>query len=216
MIHHLGKTDSLISHFMAEVRDVNIQTDRARFRRNLERLAGLIAHEVSKMLPWEDVMVTTPLGVASCRRLKSQPVICSVLRAGLVMHRGVLDFFDEADSGFVSAYRKHDEAGGFQIYLGYLTCPSITGRVLIMVDTMLATGQSVVIATNEVLKSGTPSELHVVSAIAAREGVDYVAENFPEAHIWTAAIDAELNPESYIIPGLGDAGDLAFGPKLQA
>jgi uracil phosphoribosyltransferase len=132
------------------------------------------------------------------------------------MHYGVLNAFDRADSGFVSAFRKHDESGGFHIQLGYLTCPDIKGRVLIMVDPMLATGQSVVLATNEVLKTGAPSELHVVSAIAATEGVAYVAQHYPHAHIWAAAIDPRLDANAYIIPGLGDAGDLAFGPKLQA
>lgn len=216
MIHDFGKVDSVIRQYVAEVRNVNVQQDRMRFRRNLERIAELLAFELSKKLEWEDTEVTTPLGVAPSRKLKSQPVVCSVLRAGLALHSGVIRIFDEADSGFVSAYRKHEDSGAFFIQLGYLTCPSIDHRVLIMVDPMLATGQSVVLATEEVLKTGQPSELHVISAIAADEGVAFVKKHYPDAHIWAAAIDRELDDRSYIIPGLGDAGDLAFGPKLQS
>lgn len=216
MIHDLSRSDSLINEYIAEIRDQGVQQDRMRFRKNLERIATLIAHELSKSLSWTERKVTTPLGVAAARTLKAQPVVCSVLRAGLAMHYGVLNAFDRADSGFVSAYRKHDGSGGFQIQLGYLTCPDIQGRTLIMVDPMLATGQSVVLATNEVLKTGQPSELHVLSAIAAAEGVAYVEAHYPQAHIWTAAIDPHLDANAYILPGLGDAGDLAFGPKLQA
>jgi uracil phosphoribosyltransferase len=216
VITNLSQPDSLINAYVAEIRDVHIQQDRLRFRKNLERLASLVAHEVSKSLRWVDADVTTPLGVARSRKLASQPVVCSVLRAGLAMHYGVLAVFDQADSGFVSAYRKHDASGGFHIQLGYLTCPNIDGRVLMMVDPMLATGQSVVIATNEVLKTGEPTELHVLSAIAAEEGVAYVAQHYPNAHIWAAAIDPELDDHAYILPGLGDAGDLAFGAKLQS
>ena len=216
MIHDLGKSDSIISQYVSEIRDNEVQQDRLRFRRNLERIGALLAHEVSKTLEWTDARVTTPLGTAKVRKLKSQPVVCSVLRAGLVMHDGILGIFDHADSGFVSAYRKHDESGGFHIHLGYITCPSVERRTLILADTMLATGQSVVVALAELLNQGTPSAVHVLTTIAATEGLSLVERSFPTAHIWAATIDEELDERAYIVPGLGDAGDLAYGAKLQA
>jgi uracil phosphoribosyltransferase len=216
MIYNLGDHNSLITQYVAELRDKAVQLDRLRFTRNLERIAMLLAYEVSKSLEWTTGTVSTPLASAPVRILAQQPVVCSILRAGLAMHHGVTSAFDKADSAFVSAYRKHDDDGGFHIQLGYMTCPDINDRILLMVDPMLATGRSLVACTEAVLSAGAPQKIHILTAIAAREGLRYVETHLPEADIWVAAVDEELNPQAYIVPGLGDAGDLAFGPKLQS
>ncbi|MCP4442800.1 MAG: uracil phosphoribosyltransferase [Aureispira sp.] len=214
-VHDLSKKDSLLRQFTAEIRDVNIQNDRARFRNNLERLGQIMAYELSKELDFETVEVETPLGIANSRLLVKQPVLATIMRAGLPLHQGMLSFFDHADNAFVSAYRRHHKDGSFEIHVDYISSPDLTGRPLIICDPMLATGASMEIATKELIKNGKPSEVHVVVAIAAIDGVEHIQRTLPYATIWAAAIDEELTAKSYIVPGLGDAGDLAYGSKMQ-
>lgn len=216
MVTNLSEKHSLVSNWISELRSVNIQNDRLRFRKNLERVAEVIAYEISKTLPYVQEDVETPLGVHTSKVLKTQPVIATILRAGLAMHQGLLNFFDKADNAFVSAYRKHHKDGTFEIALEYVTCPSLDDKVLIISDPMLATGASLAKTIEALRALGKPSELHVTCAIAATEGVDYLlnATN-NRVHIWCGDIDDELTAKGYIVPGLGDAGDLAFGEKKQ-
>lgn len=186
-----------------------------RFRKNLERIGEIIAYELSKTLKYEAKNVKTCLGTAVCHLPAENPVIATILRAGLPLHQGLLNYFDQADCSFVSAYRKHDDAGAFEIQLEYCSCPDLNGRTLIVADPMLATGSSAVLTISELKKFGTPSAIHLVSAIASEAGVKKVQDYSSEIVIWAAALDPELNSRAYIVPGLGDAGDLAFGPKLQ-
>ena len=214
MIHNLSLTTSIFSTFLGELRDCTIQQDPMRFRRNLERVAEVLGYELSKQLEYEIVDVTTPLGEASVPMLKQQPVLATILRAGLPMHQGLLNVFDRAESAFVSAYRKHTTAEDFEIYVEYLAAPSLEGKTLIISDPMLATGSSMVMVYKALLKHGKPSRVIVVSAIAAPEAIEYVQKHLPDtAMIWVGAIDRELTAQSYIVPGLGDAGDLAYGVK---
>ncbi|MCH8903696.1 MAG: uracil phosphoribosyltransferase [Bacteroidetes bacterium] len=215
MIHNLGEENSLVAAFIAEIRDKKVQQDRMRFRRNLERIGEITAYELSKTLEWVDHEVETPLGLAKSVKLKNQPIIGNILRAGLPLHNGLLNFFDQADNAFISAYRKHKEDGSFDIKLDYLSSPALDGRTLILVDPMLATGASIVSVLNELMKEGKPSGIHIVTVIASEQGLKYVEEHYPDCTIWICAVDAELDAKSYIIPGLGDAGDLAFGEKIQ-
>lgn len=215
MIHNFDKTPSIFGTFLAELRDVSIQQDSMRFRRNLERMAEVMAYEVSKELDFVTETVTTPLGEAQSYRLKSQPVLATILRAGLPMHQGLLNYFDRAESAFVSAYRKHTTAEVFDIHVEYLASPSIDHKTLIISDPMLATGNSMVMVYKALLKQGKPSKVIIVSAIAAPEAIDYLRMHLPDTvSIYVGAIDTELTAQSYIVPGLGDAGDLAYGDKL--
>jgi len=214
MVNDLSKGNSLINQFVAELRDVNIQKDRMRFRRNLERIGEIASVEISRKLEWEVNYVTTPLGTANVPLLKSQPVLATILRAGLPLHQGLLNYFDGADNAFVSAYRRHHKGGNFDIHIEYLSSPLLNDRVLIISDPMLATGQSMVLAYKAILEKGTPTHIHIVAAVASTQGIEYVKSHLPEnATIWVGAIDEELTVQSYIVPGLGDAGDLAFGVK---
>ncbi|ASS47582.1 MAG: uracil phosphoribosyltransferase [Candidatus Fluviicola riflensis] len=214
MVHNLSLTPSIFSTFLAELRDCTIQQDPLRFRRNLERVAEVIAYELSKHLDYELVDVTTPLGEASVPLLKQQPVLATILRAGLPMHQGLLNIFDRAESAFVSAYRKHTTAEDFDIHVEYLASPDIDGKTLIISDPMLATGSSMVMVYKALLKQGKPARVHIVAAIAAPEALEYVRKHLPDTTtIWVGAIDRELTAQSYIVPGLGDAGDLAYGVK---
>ena len=215
MLHNLSEQNSLVTTFIAELRDVNIQNDRMRFRRNLGRIGEIAAYEISKKLQWEEVEVTTPLGTAMSAELISQPILATILRAGLPLHDGLLNYFDKADNAFIAAYRKHGKDGSFDIHMEYVTCPEIDGRVLIVSDPMLATGASLVLALKELLATGKPKEVHIVTAIACTVGIEHVMRNLPNTHIWTGAVDDELTAMAYIVPGLGDAGDLAFGEKMQ-
>ncbi len=201
---------------MSELRNVHVQNDRMRFRRNLERIAEAIAYEISKQLEWEEYNVETPLGESTCIRLTSQPILATILRAGLPMHQGLLNYFDHADNAFISAYRKHGKDGSFVIRLEYMSSPDIDGRVLIISDPMLATGASLVKTIEQLKMGGQPSQLHIVCAIGCTIGIEYVKRECPDAIIWCAAIDDELTAKGYIVPGLGDAGDLAFGAKTQS
>jgi len=215
MVNILSTGNSLLHHFVAELRDVEIQNDRMRFRRNLERIGEIAAYEISKTMIYENTDVTTPLGIATVPLMQSQPVLGTILRAGLPLHQGLLNYFDQADNAFISAYRRHHKDGSFDIHLQYLSSPPIAGRVLILSDPMLATGQSLVETYKAMLESGQPAHTHVVAAIASRQGIEYVKANLPDdLTIWVAAVDEELTAQSYIVPGLGDAGDLAFGEKI--
>lgn len=216
MVHDLAQQNSVFNSFVAELRDEIIQRDPMRFRRNLERIGEVLAYELSKKLPAEERAITTPLGQKRMTIIKSQPLIASILRAGLPMHQGVLNYFDRADSAFVSAYRKHRNAEDYDIKVEYMACPGIDKRDLIICDPMLATGSSMVMVYKALLQNGTPRSIHVVTAIATQEAIDYVRQHLPShTEIWVGGIDTELTAQSYIVPGLGDAGDLAFGEKLQ-
>jgi len=215
MVHNLSEQNSIFSHFIAEIRDVNIQKDSMRFRRNMERIGEVLGYELSKMLDFEKLEITTPLGVAQTELLKEQPVIASILRAGLPLHQGLLNVFDKAENSFVSAYRKHHKNGEFEIHVEYMASPDLTGKTLILADPMLATGSSMALVYKSILQMGTPKKIHIVSAIASVEAVEYIKSKLPRnTEYWIGAIDAELTAQSYIVPGLGDAGDLSFGPKV--
>ena len=216
-IHNLTENNSILNSFIAEIRDVSVQTDRMRFRRNIERIGEVLGFEMSKTLNYEPKTVETPLGQKNTYLYQNDIVLCSILRAGVPLHNGLLNYFDDAENAFISAYRHHKhDPESFEIIVEYLACPDLEGKTLVLADPMLATGQSMV-ATFEALKPfGTPKQIHLVSVIGAQAGVDFVASHFnTESHLWIAAIDEKLNDKGYIIPGLGDAGDLAFGEKLQ-
>ena len=216
-IHNLSETPSILNTFMSELRDKTIQKDSMRFRRNIERIGEIMSYELSKSLQFNATTIETPLGNSQTVLHEKDIVLCSILRAGVPLHNGLLNYFDAAENAFISAYRQHkDNPESFEIVVEYLACPSLEGKTLILADPMLATGQSMV-ATYEALKPfGTPKEIHLISVIGAQEGVDYVSKVFgPNVKLWIAAIDEKLNEKGYIVPGLGDAGDLAFGNKLQ-
>lgn len=211
----LSNTNSLANVFMAELRDVEIQKDSMRFRKNLERLGEIFAMEISKKLTYETQEVITPLGIANVPILKDQPIIATILRAGLPLHQGLLNYFDRAGNAFISAYRKHHKNNTFEIKVEYLSSPSIEGKDVIICDPMLATGQSMYLAYKALLQKGKPRHVHVIGLISSQEGVNYVKKHFPEnTSIWLGAVDDELTVKSYIVPGLGDAGDLAYGEKI--
>ena len=216
MIINLSKDHSLISNWIAELRDVEQQNDRMRFRRNLERIGEIAAYEISKLLPSVEAEVQTPLGIANCKVLKQQPVLATILRAGLPLHQGLLNYFDKADNAFVSAYRKHDNEGSFEINLEYISCPEMEDRILIVSDPMLATGASLIKTVQYLKDEGQPAGIHIVVAIACTVGLEYVRREIPKATIWCGDIDDELTAKGYIVPGLGDAGDLAYGTKIQS
>ncbi len=211
----MNQTNSVISQFMAELRDVKIQGDSMRFRKNIERMGELFAYEISKTLAYKTTEVTTPLGVAGANVLLEQPVLATVLRAGLPLHYGMQQIFDKAENAFVSAYRKNRKEGGFDVKVEYMACPDLNNKTLILADPMLATGTSIELTYKALLQRGTPKKIHVVSVIASMEGVEYVKKHLPESiTLWLGAVDDELTVQSYIVPGLGDAGDLSFGIKL--
>lgn len=216
MVINLSREHSLVSNWIAELRDVDVQFDRMRFRRNLERIGEVAAYEISKGLPFVRREIQTPLGTATCEMLQEQPVLTTILRAGLALHQGLLSYFDKGDNAFVSAYRKHAKDGSFEIQLEYLSSPDIEGRILIISDPMLATGASLVKTIQYLKEEGSPKSIHIVTAIACTVGIEYVRREVPEATIWCGAIDDELTAKGYIVPGLGDAGDLAFGAKIQS
>ncbi len=216
MVFELVSRPSVADHFIAELRDVQVQKDPMRFRRNLERVGEVLAYELSRTLAYDEQEVTTPLAVARGRRLAEQPVLATILRAGLPMHQGMLNYFDRADNAFISAYRKHRKGtDSFDIEVEYLSSPSLEGRVLVLCDPMLATGQSMVLVHRALQRLGKPHSLHVVSAIASAEGLEYAKLHLPAGtRFWVGAIDEEMTAQAYIVPGLGDAGDLAYGEKM--
>ncbi|MFA7444325.1 MAG: uracil phosphoribosyltransferase [Flavobacteriaceae bacterium] len=211
-LHFLSEQNSILNHFLSEIRDVNIQQDSMRFRRNIERIGEIMAYEISKNLAFSPVNITTPLGIKSSFELKDTLVVCSVLRAGLALHQGFLNYFDFAENGFVSAYRFHpNQDDDFEIRVEYQAIPNIENKVLLLVDPMLATGQSLVAVFDKLIRKENPKEIHIAAVIAAPEGVDYLQKNLPEScHLWIASLDEKLNDKKYIVPGLGDAGDLAY------
>ena len=215
MMHILSNEVSLVNSWINELRNVEVQTDRMKFRRNMERIGEIAAFEISKKLDYKEMEITTPLDKIKVKEIAVQPVITTILRAGVPLFQGVLNYFDRADCGFVAAYRKHDMNDYFSIKQDYLTCPNIEGRPLIVADPMLATGASLIEALKDLLTHGKPSQIHIVAAIASRQGAEAIRTAYPEAHIWIGAIDEELTSKGYITPGLGDAGDLSFGEKLQ-
>lgn len=215
MVINLSEQHSLVSNWVSELRDVEIQQDRMRFRRNLERIAEVIAYEISKKMEWVEKEVTTPLGISNSKILKDQPVLATILRAGLGMHTGLLNYFDKGDNAFISAYRKHNPDGSFDIHMEYMSCPEIEGRVVILSDPMIATGSSLVKSIEFLKEEGQIKQLHIACAIACTVGLEFVKRAFPQATIWCGDIDDEITAKGYIVPGLGDAGDLAFGSKMQ-
>ncbi|MBL7918574.1 MAG: uracil phosphoribosyltransferase [Bacteroidia bacterium] len=215
MINNLSANNSIFQEFIAEIRDVNIQKDGMRFRRNLERMGEIFAYEISKTLPYSNVDVETPLGVAHSKKLAQQPVIGTILRAGLPLHMGILNYFDKAENAFIGAFRKHHKDNSFEIVMNYLASPNLEGKTLILCDPMLASGSSLVLTYKALLAKSKPAHTHFVSVIASQHGVDYLNKHVNGANctIWCGAVDEELTAQSYIVPGLGDAGDLAFGIK---
>ncbi len=215
MVRELGKTNSVFNQFLSEIRDIHIQQDRLRFRRNLERMGEIFAYEISKELPYEEKDVITPLGTAHMQVIQQQPLLATILRAGIPLHQGMLNFFDYAENAFISAYRKYDADEGFVIKLEYVSSPTTESRILIISDPMLATGGSLVAAIKGLLEKGMPKEIHIVSVLASNEGIQFLKKTFSKykIKIWTGTIDDELTAKAYIVPGLGDAGDLAYGKK---
>jgi uracil phosphoribosyltransferase len=215
MVVNLSEQHSLISNWVGELRNVDIQNDRMRFRRNLERIGEVAAYEISKVLSFVEKEVQTPLGIATAKYMDQQPVLATILRAGLPLHQGLLNYFDNADNAFISAYRKHKPDGSFEISLDYVSCPELENRVVIISDPMLATGSSLVKTIHFLKEEGRPKEIHIVAAIACTVGIEYVKREEPPVRIWCGDIDDELTAKGYIVPGLGDAGDLAYGVKVQ-
>ncbi|MBW7676007.1 uracil phosphoribosyltransferase [Chryseobacterium chendengshani] len=215
MTIELSKTFSLINSWINELRNVEIQNDRMRFRRNMERIGEIAAFEISKDLETKEIEIQTPLDTLKVKEIAVQPVITTILRAGVPLFQGLLNYFDKADCGFVAAYRKHDANDYFSIKQDYLTCPNIDNKPLIVADPMLATGASLIEAIKDLLTNGTPSQLHIVAAIASKQGIETIEKTYPQAKIWVGTIDENLTAKGYITPGLGDAGDLSYGEKLQ-
>lgn len=211
----LSNQFSLVNTWINELRNVQIQQDRMRFRRNMERIGEIAAFEISKDLETKEIEIQTPLDSIKVKEIAVQPVITTILRAGVPLFEGILNYLDKADCGFVAAYRKHDANDYFSIKQDYLTCPNIDGRPLIVADPMLATGASLIEAIKDLLTHGTPTQLHIVVAIASRQGVETIEKAYPNAKLWVGAIDENLTSKGYITPGLGDAGDLSYGEKLQ-
>jgi uracil phosphoribosyltransferase len=216
MVINLSEQFSLVSTWVSELRDIEVQKDSMRFRRNLERIGEIAAFEISKTLDWQIKEITTPLGIAECKVLKYQPVLATILRAGLALHNGLLNYFDKADNAFIAAYRKHNPDGTFNICLEYMSSPELEDKVVIISDPMVATGASLVKSVQFLKEEGAIKKLHIVCALASAEGLEYVSRNLPEATIWCGDIDEELTAKGYIVPGLGDAGDLAYGQKIQS
>lgn len=218
-VHHLSQTNSILNHFLYQIRDEAIQKDRMKFRRNIERIGEILSYEMSKSLNFESCQFKTPLSSASYSKMNENIVVCSILRAGIPLHNGVLNYFDEADNAFVSAFRKKSDDPNskedFEIVVEYLSSPSLEGKTLVLVDPMLATGLSMLNVFKALEKLGQPKSIHVLSVIGAQAGVDLIDDYLPKnTHLWIGAIDEKLNEKGYIIPGLGDAGDLAYGQKL--
>ncbi len=216
IIHHLEKENSILNKFISEIREVTIQKDSLRFRRNIERIGEILGYELSKHLNYNPTNITTCLGTKNVNLLSNKIVLCSILRAGLPLHQGLLNYFDDAESAFISAYRHHpNNDKKFEIVVEYFAAPDFNNKTLLLADPMLATGQSLVAVYEAIKKQRNIGEIHVVSVIGSVEGIDYIKNHFPEnTHLWIAAIDDELNDKGYIVPGLGDAGDLAFGEKI--
>lgn len=216
-VHTLSHENTVLNKFIAEIRDRHVQRDSMRFRRNLERIGEITAYEISKTLDYEPRIVETPLGEATVSVISDQVVLATILRAGLPFHQGFLNYFDDAQNAFVSAYRKSTKDGKFKVKVEYISCGDLEGKVLVLVDPMLATGSSLVLAYNALCeRGGQPRHTHIASIIASEQGIDYVEKNLPRSTttVWAAAVDEELTSRAYIVPGIGDAGDLAYGEKI--
>jgi uracil phosphoribosyltransferase len=215
-IHILSENDSVLNHFLGQIRNINVHNDSMRFRRNIERIGEIMAYELSKELHYKNIEIQTPLGIKETTEINDQLVLCSILRAGLPLHLGFLNYFDSAENGFISAYRHHPNSDAdFEIKVEYQAVADINNKNLILIDPMLATGQSIVAVFNQLMERGSPKEIHVAVVIAAPEGIAHLEKHLPEnCHLWIATLDEKLDEKSYIVPGLGDAGDLAFGQKL--
>lgn len=216
MVTNLSEHNSVLCNWIAEIRDVDTQSDRMRFRRNMERIGEIAAYELSKHLPYTTKTVQTPLGESECSKMVDTPVLATILRAGLPLHQGILNYFDDADCAFIAGYRKHHRDGSFEVAQHYVTSPDTTGRTLILADPMLATGSSAALALESLVASGKPEQIHLVTAISSTIGIEHIKRKFPDAYIWAGTIDEELTAKGYIVPGLGDAGDLSFGIKMQS
>ena len=217
MIVNLSEQHSLVSNWVSELRDVNIQSDRMRFRRNLERIGEIAAYEISKELAWKTVEIPTPLGIHESKVLEDQPVLATILRAGVPLHHGMMNYFDKADHAFISAYRKHHRDGSFEINLQYMSSPNLEDRVVIISDPMRATGASLVKTIQYIKREGSPKQIFIVSAIACTVGIEFIRREVgTNIKIFCGDIDDEITAKGYIVPGLGDAGDLAFGTKVQS
>ena len=217
MVNILDRQNTVLNTFIAQMRDAKIQTDSMRFRRNLERAGEVMAYEISKTMNYTKKIVETPLGEAEVAMLDDKIVIATILRAGLPFHQGFLNYFDDAQNAFVSAYRKYSKDGSFKVKVEYISCGDLTDKILLLVDPMLATGSSLVLTYNALCeKGGTPAYTHVAAVVASEQGLDYAMKNMPRktTTIWTAVVDEELTSRSYIVPGIGDAGDLAYGEKI--
>lgn len=215
-VFNLQKQNSILNKFISEIRDVKIQSDKMRFRRNIERIGEILGYELSKQLDYSIRSIISPLGTKDVALPKEEIVICSILRAGLPLHNGLLNYFDQAENTFISAYRHYISDTEFEIKVEYLASPSLEGKILILADPMLATGRSFINVYNALKPMGKPKEVHIVSVIGAQPGIDKMNKELPlDIKLWIAAVDPELNEMGYIVPGLGDAGDLSFGPKLQ-
>lgn len=215
MLTLLSEEFSLVTTWINELRDVEVQNDRLRFRRNIERIGEVAALEISKELPRKAITIQTPLDKIGSEEIAVQPVLTTIIRAGVPLFQGILNYMDKADCGFVAAYRKHESNDYFSIKQDYLTCPDLTDRPLIVADPMLATGASLLEGVKALLTHGKPSQIHIVAVIASRQGVEFIQKHFPEARLWVGVVDPDLTDKGYITPGLGDAGDLCFGQKLQ-
>ena len=215
-IHYISDKNSILNHFLAQIREITIQKDSMRFRKNMERIGEIMAYELSKTLDYKTIDIQTPLAQKTTTTLADNVVLCSILRAGLALHTGFMTIFDDAENGFVSAYRHHyNNDDEFEILVEYQAAPTFNNKNLILIDPMLATGQSMVAVFNKLMTSQTPKEIHIAVVIAAPEGIEYLEQHLPaNCHLWVAALDEKLNEKNYIIPGLGDAGDLAYGSKL--
>ncbi|KAA2219804.1 MULTISPECIES: uracil phosphoribosyltransferase [Maribacter] len=215
-VHHFGKENSLLNKFIAEIRDVGIQRDSMRFRRNIERIGEVLSYELSKNLNYSNTTVQTPFGSKEISLPKDKLVLCSVLRAGLPLHQGMLNYFDGAENAFISAYRHHrGDEDAFEVIVKYFAAPSLSGKTLVLTDPMLATGKTLENVLEALKDHGRPDRIHILSVIGSKSGIEHITRIFPKnTHLWIAAIDEKLNSKGYIIPGIGDAGDLAFGMKL--
>ena len=212
---NLSEKNNIAQRFIGELRDVTVQNDRMRFRKNLERIGEILAYELSKTLNYKAKTVETPLGEAVINEPSQKIVLATILRAGLPLHQGFLNYFDDADNAFIAAYRKHKRDGSFEINLEYVSCPDLTDCVLVIIDPMLATGASMSITLQQLEQYGKPAEIHIVSAIGSRAGLEHIQRVYPKAKVWFGALDEEMTAKSYIVPGLGDAGDLSYGEKMQ-
>jgi uracil phosphoribosyltransferase len=215
-IHYISENNSVLNHFLGQIRNVNVQNDSMRFRRNIERIGEIMAYELSKILPYKKVEIQTPLGIKNTTEIDTNLVLCPILRAGLPLHNGFLNYFDHAENSFVSACRYHpNNDDKFEIRVEYQAISDLNNKTVLLLDPMLATGQSIVAVHKKLVENATPTEIHIVVVIAAPEGIAYLEKNLPEnCHLWVASLDEKLNEKNYIVPGLGDAGDLAYGSKL--